>query len=511
MRSKIIAMLLVASMSTSVTADGPLFAIWHIDGHGYQWQQEQRDAGYPVEATIRMIAANLRDGGAVVDGVPKQIGILNGNAPLLSQMSGGPIVLRMNNITNEIDDTLPRIAPLTSENWHESILCVRLTAEGTLDQTPNPDPFGPMCQWTEVGRQWAIGAWMQRLQEIVQPSAIILRENNEGPRIKFKQLFSQVSVKKKDANGVVYYEITNTWKSRPTLESISIRIADWVDERRSLDPSACESEFSAAERERYQALYAGFRENLSEAWRAVPFRTVGYGGPSENTQNDASSPPYYLGYFRSPDLTAPGAYDVLDFGGSWSEYSISIGNPPGASVYGGYAAGRHAVVDPESFAGLMSHVSWRMQSPGREVRLTYWDNAATKPDHLIFADGTNSPTLKQVHVDALTGLGRDDLLTLTIEDYELATLRALARIPHHPVINRYWREGTTRLLYSPLNDATATRVYATETTIPGIEQKLLHVYTPCELSGEVDVGEHTITLLPGDRSVYFRTNVTERL
>ncbi|MBL8849554.1 MAG: hypothetical protein JNG89_07715 [Planctomycetaceae bacterium] len=265
------------------------------------------------------------------------------------------------------------------------------------------------------------------------------------------------------------------------------------------------------ENAQYHALYAALDANFTEGWRGK-LRTCGYGGFDENRQNDAASPPMYLGAYRNPDLTTPGAYAVTRFDpgseeleaesthpNSWREYSISF--LPSAT-YNGAQNGSHAVVDPESFAGLMSHVAWRLQSPGKEVRLTYWDNAFTLPQHLIFAQKTNGRELKPVCVDALTSIGRTDLLTLTVEDYELETLRALDRIHDNPVINRYWREGTTATLGSSLNSDTSVQVYATQTTIPGVEQTLVCVYSPCDLNGEIPLGAYKV---PAKRLGYWLT------
>lgn len=502
---------------------GPLFSIWHINGHGYQWQQDQIDAGYPVEPTIRLIDSVERNN-------TNGLTLLNTNAPLLSRLDGGPIVLRMNNIGLEVAATIPRPAP-TEENWRTLYTCVIRRADGTLKDTGVVSPFVGADAWTATGSEWATSQWMRRLQEIIpNPTGIILRENNEAGRLSFAQFYSRQQVRRLDSKGrLVWAEKTTPpdqyadpppttpgilyrieangvfsywWRTDSELDEIDLRAKEWVGPRRGSFPPDSLNDWSALENSHYHALYAAFNANSAAGWQGK-LRTVGYGSFAENLQNDAASLPMYLGFYRSADLTTPGAYSVEDFSGQqWAEYSISVGNPP-SPIYSGFAAGRHAVIDPESFAGLMSHVAWRMQSPGREVRLTYWDNSACKPNHLIFADKTNSTTLKQGHVDALTALGRADLLELTIEDYELAVMRELARIHDHPVINRYWCEGTTVLLSSPLNTVTATKVYATETSLPGERQTLLLVYTPCDLAGEIQVGPYSV---PAKRLGYWLTH-----
>lgn len=539
MKRTLLTILLCLATATAL-ADGPLFSIWHIDGHGYAWQQAQIDAGLPIEPSVRMPHSVLRN-------EPQQVANLNADAPLLSRLDGRSIVLRMNNIGQEIDKTIPRVV-LTEDNWRTSHMCVYRLSDGALEDTPAVSPWAGTSAWSEAGRLWATSLWMLRLHEIIpNPSGIILRENNEAGRVAFNQLRQSDRPRRIHSNGaLVFAELTTPpeqyvdgnrepltpdwyvwtgtdnklymerWRSDEELDAIDLRAKEWVEPRRCVRPSESLADYEALEREQYQALYAAFDANSAPGWQGK-LRTVGYGGWEENHQNDAASPAMYLGNYRSADLTYPGAYAVnrWDAGTeesaneainqkSWREYSISIGNPSAASVYFGFAAGRHAIVDPESFAGLMIQVIWRMHAPGREVRLSYWDNYNVKPSHLIFSTGANKTTLKQVYVDALTAIGRQDLLTLTIEDYELATLRQLARIHHHPVLNRYWREGTTVPLSSPLNTATATKVYATETRIPGESRSLLCVYTPCDLEGGIPVGEWSV---PAGRLRYWLTPV----
>jgi hypothetical protein len=456
-------------------ADGPKFSIWHIDGHGQQWQRDQIDAGLPLEPSIRMVASELRL-------IPKQVTNLDAAAPLLSQLDGGPLVLRMNNITGEIDKTIPRFA-LTEDNWQTSVMSVKRVA-GVLDQTPVPDPFGPVCQWAECGRLWATSPWMIRLQQIIpNPTSVILRENNEGARSKFKFLHNTQTITEK-IDGVKVTRIVLVWKPRPELELQSIRIADWVDARRQLDPAICESEFTAAEIERYHALFAAFAAELSAGWQGK-LRTVGYGGLSETYPHDTSSDPFYPGWYTDPILTSPAHETRLaslkTTWRAWHELSITL--MPSA-VTAGAMAGLHDPVDPESCAGFYTAVAWRMQAPGKAVRMVWWDNYNTPPGFVL-----TSP--KPAVQAELVSLGREDLLTATVGDYELALLGQLARIQNHPVINRFWREGTTTVLASPLNDAIANRVYATATSVPGETRKLLYVYSPCTL-GEIPVGEWTV-------------------
>jgi hypothetical protein len=512
----ILALLLLLTAATPARADGPLFSIWHIDGHGYQWQQNQIDAGLPLETSVRMTQF------AASSGVNK-LAQLEADAAILQRFSGRSIVLRMNNITNEIDFTIPRPA-VTEETVSLSHMCVRRLADGSLDSMPVPYILEDhTAQWAQVGTAWASSPWMVRLQQIVtEPTGIILRENNEGPRMSFAKFYVKKNVLVRNSNGKLvqasknddpsryadpvgpewFYRIESAgvrayrWLYDAECDAIDIRLKTWVGLRRSTFPPDCLLDFEASENSHYAALYNAFDAALSPEWTGK-LRTCAYGGWSEGRQADTASVTFYLGFFVPTDLTDP-KYQSIKFGPAeaeyasqaWREWSISI--YPDA-VFEGAKLGRHAVVDPESYAGFMSHALWRMQSPGQEVRMTYWRGYLTKPDRPILASiDRDVEGISDVRRQAVIDLGRPDLLERTVGDYEVAVMQAMDRIHDHPVINRFWREGSTVLLSSPLNTATATKVYATETSIPGETATLLCVYTPCDLSGEIPVGGWTV-------------------
>jgi hypothetical protein len=474
---------------TDVLADGPLFSIWHIDGHGYAWQQAQIDAGLPLEFSLRMPQYARSSGAAYMAD-------LNGNAALIATQRS--VALRMNNIPPEVTSTVPPPA-VTEDNWRECYTCVVRRADGTLRVTLLPCPLGPTDPWAEVGRKWATSVWMTRLQEILPTvDSFVLRENNEGNRVVFNDLRTRVKV-----NGV----ITWPWKSRAELEAIDLRIAEWVEERRDRDSTSCMPEFTVADNAHYHALYAGMDAAMVPGWQGK-LRTVGYGGFVENRQNDTASVQMYLGYFKDGSLTDSDY--MRDYNAAaaewpaagWREWSIRPCGTGPRFIYEGAQLGLTAAMDPTSFGGWNAWLAWASHQPGIDFRAVEWHSAQTTPRQLIFAS-TGTSTIQQVHVDSLAAIGRSDLLTATVEDYERAVLCQFQRVHTHPVLNRYWREGeTVLLLTSPLNTSTVNRVYATETTIPGISQTLLTVYTPCDLSGEIQVGGWTV---PAKRFAYYLT------
>lgn len=471
---------------------GPLFSIWHIEGHGYGWQLDQIAAGFPFEPSIRVPGVEQLYNAESVQS-------LSWNTPRFSKFNKGSIVLRMNNITTELDHTFRRIWPLTEDNWRYSFLCIRRLPEtGKLDDTPLPCPFVSDERWAEAGETWALSPWLRRLQKMIpNPTSVILRENNEGARLSFDSLYEVVDGAKR-------------WKSKAQLDAICLRSSEWVDTKRAAGSvEEHRAEFQRAETALYQALFAAFDRNLSESWRGK-LRTVGYGGAYENYQHDAASPNLYMGWYRPAVLTDPAHLREWndwranwDAGNAnpraWRELSIRMRGP---TLFEGAQQGRHDVVDPESFAAYMAFGMWAMQHPGREVRMTYWEGYRTRPDKLLL--------VSQPWRDAVTALGRSDLLTLTVGDYETAVEKHMARIHTNPILSRFWRDGTTQIIGSPQNDAQNVRVYATETTCQGEAQSLLYVYSPCSLTGPVQVGNHT---LPTGfrRSAYYLTNPVQEV
>jgi hypothetical protein len=527
---QLLAFLLLCAVAS---ADGPLFSIWHIDGHGYQWQQDRQADGLPMEASIRIphyvqLASVFR------------LQELELNAPVLSSFSGQPVQVRFHNLGGAIADArvIPRIRPLTAETFRQSHVCVRVLPDGLLDDTPMPCPFAGPAAWSQFGQMLATAPWTTRLQQIVEnPAGVIFRENNESPTVTFNQLWRKSVVYKRNSTGKLvpvtltdspsvyadpvgpewhyYTEQTingpkvraASWQLDAALDLIDLRAKEWVAPRRPgnpLDPRQA-ADFDALVREQYRAFYDTFDANLSPGWSGK-LRTVGYGNWSETKPHDTASPPLYLAYWTPDVLTDPGYLTTkLDWFNeqigrqpqAWREWSV--GCYP-KSIYTGLQLGVHDAVDPASFAGFMLHAAWRnLQSPGVEARMTYWDNYNTLPTQLMLTGS---------HVTAVQALGREDLLSLTIHDYEVAVMQQMARIHQHPVLNRYWREGTTTVLDSPQNDAATVRVYATETKIEGVQQTLLCVYTPCGLTGEIQVGEWTV---PAKRFAYYLTGAVREI
>lgn len=526
MRTMLAFLLLCCTAFAADPANGPTFGIWHLYGHGVQWQLDRQAAGLPLEPGVLMQTW--------LEYHMAYTGALDQAAPMLSQFDRQPIALRMNNVLNELDYTIPRVKPLTEENYRTSHMCVRRLAGGALDDTPQPSPWADETAWAKAGELWSKSPWMVRLQQIIpNPTGVILRENNEGPKISLAMLYlaTRVFYVRTDNNSLQFASVTTPrdkyvdgnrvplgpewtvfsavgenvnvyrWKTDAELDGLDLRAKEWVEPRRALLPMTLQADFDALYRPKYQALFAAFQANLSPNWQAVPFGTCGYGWDSFH---DAGSPPAYTNYYaeRPASLTSPGWNTIIrkyrdrwiseTDPKEWREASIKLA---GVTVLQSVVDGTGDFIDAESYAGFNMHWAWAMQSPGRAVRLVWWDNYNTLPTLLIAG----------AYKDKLTQLGRPDLATMTITDCEVAVMRSELQIHTNPTINRYWREGTTQLLSSPLNDAKVTRVYATETTIPGVQQTLLCVYSPCTI-GPVQVGGYT---LPEGfkRFGYYLTNV----
>lgn len=530
-----LALLVCSVVATLEAGEGPKYGIWHIDGHtpplwNTHWINDQIAAGLPMECDIRMVATLEMKS-------PKRVDALNASAPVLSQWNGHEIVLRMNNIGPEIDRTIPRLNPTDSATAMRSHMVVVIRDDGTFNEQPTVSPWAGSEAWETAGRLWATSAWMSRLQQIIPAPGeiVILRENNEGGRLQLANLWHNTRPKRLNSKGTAVWAEVGTpfeklldpvtlqplgpewttyvddqaklaiwrWKSDAELDTtVDIRAKNWVAPKRLFFPPTFQEEFYALENAQYAALYAAFDANSAPGWQGK-LRTVGYGGFRENRQNDAASPPLYLGYYRPKILTDPAyldsflAYrDECDENETrhpdtaWREYSIAINKGP---IYEGALpeVAKHAAVDPESYGGLMRAVAWLFQKPGVQFRAIGWESYRTTPAMRLFSD-TDLPLLESI--------GRSDLLAVTIGDYELAVLRAFDLIHKHPVINRYYVEGTTELLQCDANDPLNVRVIATATTIAGEERKLLHVWTPCNLTGELTLTNGVETwMVPGNR------------
>jgi hypothetical protein len=505
--------------------DGPVLSIWHIDGHGYPWQKAQMDAELPLEFSVRMTHSLRRN-------IVRQVELLNVHEPILSTLNGKTISLRMNNIRGgEVDDTIGRVNPLTMDNWRTEHMCIHLKEDGTLDSVPAPSPFAGQVgidAWTKAGKEWATSLWMTRLQQIIHsPQKWILRENNEAGRVTHGQLWEQMKAQVLNRNNLYVWADPKTpqelylhphtkqpftsdwrrlsptatimwrWKPDDVLDAtIDLRAKEWVGPRREIYPTETLNEFYQLENEQYHALYNAFESNSASGWQGTREGFVGYGGWSENQQNPAASSTLYMAFYRSKILTdkikvagtVGNYYDwVIDYrdqcnanNAKWNELSISISK---AIIHTGAVAGKHAAVDPKSYADYTTWVAWVLQ--GKDVRFVEWHGYRTEPTQKLYA-GT------ETDIALLSSINRSDLLEVTIGDYELATLDAFNKIHDSTFISKYWKEGTTTVLPSTLNNAVDVKVFATETTLPNDTTKLIYVYSPCDLTGEIKVGPYTL-------------------
>lgn len=540
------ALLLCAPVLAVEPARPIAFGLWHIDGHRYEWQAAQLDAGLPLEPCIR-----VPDWPVLFDPTFLHVNsplTLDQGAPLLQTFDRQSLVLRMNNITNLIDDAVPRIDPLTDQNWSQSHLAIRRLADGTLDDTPMPSPFAGTAPWATIGRRYAETVWMRKLQTLIPaPTSIILREDNEGPRLEFSAFYQTTRVLfYRPDNNTIQFATINTprekwlwdgstptdqrpivgdwrvlsgntgdtliayrWLSDAELDRVDLRARDWVGLMRSGSPNAAYAPYQALIRNQYQAFYDAFRAALSPAWRDVPFRTVGYAN-NQHGQNPTASLQTYMGYYRPPALTDPAhAKEIADRRAQWQQEladpsawrELSVRHR-GPTIYAAVQNGTGDYVDSDSFAGYMAHYLWSMQAPGRESRIVWWEGYLAPPSQPV--------ALSTSWQQTLTSLGRPDLNALTVGECEVAVMQRMQEILQHPLLLRYYREGATVILPSPQNTTTVQRVYATQTTLPDSPRKLLAVYTPCSATQvpTIHVGVH---VLPHARWTYMLTEPLEPL
>lgn len=518
-------------LCATVIAGNLKFSIWHIDGHKYQWQQDQLDAGLPIEFSIRVPASHEN-----AINHPSQITTLNAQAPIFTKLNGQSLSLRMNNITNDMDYATPRINPLTEANADQSFLSIRRLADGTLDDTPVPSPWASSDNWAVYGAKMANAVWTKRLQEIVHsPTSVILRENNEGPRHVAQNFYygervcyirldnntrqfanvntprdKWVDVNRQPMVGdwmpvVVSSEniLAYKWKTKDELDAFDIRAEAWVAPKRGTLPTLYDAEFTSLYKTKYDALFAAFQDNLSPSWKAVWQGCCGYGS---DQYHHADSPATYTNYYadRPASLCHPQWAVYRDRvvaaqqSKAWREISIRVN---GQTIYQSVVDGTGDFVDADSYACFNMHWAWALQAAGKDVRLVWWDNYNTPPTHSL---------ISTTYRDKLIQLGRPDLTVFTIEQGEIAVMRRQDEIPENELLRRYWVEGTTVIVPSTQNTTAITRVYATETTIPGNARKLLAIYTPCTQAQvpQINVGPHSV---PWARWAYYRTNPLEPL
>ncbi|MBK8916466.1 MAG: hypothetical protein IPM64_18015 [Phycisphaerales bacterium] len=535
-------LLLCAAASAAEPAPPLAFSIWHIDGHTYEWQRDRQVEGLPLEPAIRVPDWHVLSGTSFLR-VGSSLTLEQG-APVLETFDRQPLALRMNNITDAIDWAFPRIDPLTETNWPQSHLSIRRLADGTLDDTPFPSPFAGPAKWADVGLRMATSPWLSKLQTIIKaPTSIILRENNEGARLDFASLyiagrvfiyradinqrqFASLSTPRSDWRWENLQPITGSdwhvlsgdygetlyvcrWKTDAELDQIDLRAKDWVGLLRTTPPPKAEPAFQQLIREQYRAFYAALQSNLSPAWRAVPFRTIGYAN-NQHGQNPSASLQTYMGYYRPASLCRPEhAAEIaarrtqwqreLADPEAWRELSIRHRGP---TIFAAVQDGTGDFVDSESFSGFMMHYLWAMQSAGREARIVWWEGYLTPP--------TQPVAVSTVWQQTLTSLGRPDLNAMTVGDCEVAVMRKMDEIHRHPLLLRYYRDGATTVLASAQNTASVHRVYATLTTLPDSPRKLLAVYTPCSpaQAPELQAGEYRV---PWARWTYRLTDPLEPL
>lgn len=123
----IAACLLLCSVAV---ADGPLFSHWYADqlgmGHTLEWQDQQIQAGLPIEPSVRDMPPALGTATSRLNTIDK---------PFLERLNGRNIAFRTNNITGDMIARLPAVT-VTEETWRGSYLCVRRKVDGSLELTP---------------------------------------------------------------------------------------------------------------------------------------------------------------------------------------------------------------------------------------------------------------------------------------------------------------------------------------------------------------------------------------
>lgn len=473
----------IADLRTAIDDGLPVSACWNVVGFKFDWHVEQVKQGrrlYPSIACPYVYGGdNANSAKALkynITPFPSQFAYLRENKL--------PIMLRYNNVAQTFA-MRPRLDPLP-ENIPLSPLAWNIDEDGSLNDLPSIDVFGPPEIWKEEGGNLAQSTYLKTLQELLpDPAVVFFAENNEGSDIKFKSALRTLPKQKGDT------EIRYGWLSLDELSRISLRYRDRVAQ---LDPKASPWDeypsYSARRSALYSAFHDGLKAGLSPAW-VSRFRTAAYSAgdgtvlpPSVAAKYpalqadpfDAYGPPFYVGWFQTYDLTDPSNLAEATKGipgwlqheerrpGSLREVFLFMSD--GGALFGA-SAGKYEVITPARWQALCEWLLWTCHKDGGgPVLLHYWNGAATKPTDPFFP-----------------GSSDERLVGITHGDYVKATALACDRVCEAPELREFWLKGTkVPVTYPP----GPVNVWRSVIKHPD-GRLLLYCWTPCLFGGAVTV------------------------
>lgn len=432
----------------------PANAVWAVDGHTASWHVQQVQNGHRLMPSVKL---HDIDADAMNASNPTLLkGLESRSAELLwfSDRRLG-ICLRTDNIRDSFTKparwTNAPFGPGSPRIW-------RQLPDGRLDSQPYCDSLAPVELWRGEGQRWANTPYVTRLQQLLRsPSYVMFVENNEGSLYEDPKNYRNLALS--------------------DLRSISVRLADSGIE----DLSSVSLDIYGRRETQYEALFDGFRGALTAEWQKGKFFTAAYRGLERGTPGlggfalarfgtynpsflgyDTSSPPVYI-QGDTFDLTSPALTEICNFipnwecerkikPNQWRELSVSIDRD---AIGKARAARRHEDITPAVWGGWCTTLAWLSHERGVAFMLRHWDEAATKPDSLLYPPpdplkpaATNAA--RKAARDALAGTDRAWLLDTTVGDYELAEMAAVDRICDTPGIREYWLKGSNVVTPGPV-------------------------------------------------------------
>lgn len=412
------------------TSGLPIAAAWNCEGTPCRWHVEQVKAGHRLLPSVfvpnfdafDVHCSNIRQIGMFVDP----------NADALRWLAANnlPLCLRTNNISNAFE----RSKRYRGGDFSTQPIVYRKLADGTLDQIPRTDPFGPLANWETEGRLWGASPWVKRIGEFhPSPPWLMLVENNEG-----------------QYDEVRNYLAGGTWK--PNLDTLSVRLREWLRADATNTPDDAVTLFWQSRAAQYGTLYQAFRE--ASPWPGVPLTTAAYGGSMvlqsptiprdadeigydpEGLSYDALSPAQYITptngdltsvWFWSQISNKIPAWEWIEKRNpnAYREISVAI-NEAGAlaaanRILVGSESAAHTTITPDVFEGVCGYLLWSLREPGRPMLLRHWNGSALKPDGAFSTDPR--------------------LAGMTHGNYILAVAQACDRICRHPTLREFYTRG----------------------------------------------------------------------
>jgi hypothetical protein len=432
----------------------PAAAEWNVEGFSLAWHIEQVRSGHRLLPSVRLLPWHHGDEKRYRQTVARILAVSEDDWRFLREHHV-PLCLRTVNIADAFTGTRYRL-PLTPESISRSPLVWSRGPQGLNDERL-ADCLGPVSNWNDEGRLWAVSPLMAQLQaRHPQPEFLIFLENNEGCIDKLGR-YLQDRTSGVDAQGLPM----RAWKPLAELKTLSLRMHDRAQELLAANPDSAGTDFFpeywAHRQAQHRAFYTAFDDHLGDDWRGKVL-TAGYSGMSdaylarpsaafdqfgyapELTFRDAGSPNLYAKGNNLVDFTSLDHAAVLNLIPAWEtaearnpkayrEVSLHVAS---AAVIAGAQSGLHEIITPERYEGWVQWLLWSIHDPGVPVLLRHWCRAAETPQ---------TPMFSKAEQQYLAAQGIPELASATSETYIRPIIAAVDRVAGHPLLRDFWLHG----------------------------------------------------------------------